>query len=308
VWNSPGNTRWRDFSVTFLDRPSAMNKILVPTDLSPTAETGLKLAVEIAKRCGATLSLVNFTKHPYYQTFSATGDITLKTDPQADLEAIEMLKVLKDRLDSYVAQYSSAEFPMEVAVVDNEFKQGIDEYLKAENIDLIVMGTSGEENAAEIFTGNHTEQAIRVSACPVLSVRDGFNIDQLSTMVIGVNIITDNRLADGLMTLKGLADCFDAHVHLVHVRDRSSDPTLILDEYFTKLGNIAGLKKFTVRILEADDPAEGLSHYAHEVGAGFLAIIKNTKEGIFRIFSNRLSNRLVKEEGGPVVTVNLQNR
>ena len=284
-----------------------MNKILVPTDLSATAEMGLKLAVEIAKRCGATISLVNFTKHPYYQTFSATGDITSKTDPGADFEAIEMLNVIKGRLDLYVTAYSSPEFAMEVAVVDNEFKNGIDEYLKAENIDLIVMGTSGEENAKEIFTGNHTEQAIRVSACPVLSVRDGFNFDHFKTIVVGVSVITDNKLADGLKTLKSLAKCFDSHIHLVHVRDGAADPTLLLDQYFTQMAQIAGLDKFTVRILEADETAEGLSNYAHQVNAGMIAIMKNSKEGIFRIFSNRLSSRLVKEEGGPVVTINLQN-
>jgi nucleotide-binding universal stress UspA family protein len=196
---------------------------------------------------------------------------------------------------------------MDVAIVDNEFKNGIDEYLKNEQIDLIVMGTSGEENAREIFTGNHTEQAIRVSACPVISVRDGFNADLFKDIVIGVMVITDNKLADGVGTLRALAECFDSRVHLVHVRDNATDPTLILDQYFSQIAQIAGLKNYTVRILEGEDKAEALSNYAHQVNAGVIAVIKNSKEGIFRIFSNKLSTRLVKEEGGPVVTVNLQN-
>jgi hypothetical protein len=93
------------------------------------------------------------------------------------------------------------------------------------------------------------------------------------------------------------------------VRDNSSDPTLVLDQYFSQIANIAGIRNFTIRVLEGGgDKAEALSNYAHEVNAGVIAVIKNTKEGIFRIFSNnRLSQRLVKEEGGPVVTVNLQN-
>jgi nucleotide-binding universal stress UspA family protein len=268
---------------------------------------GLKLAVEIAKRCGATISLVNFSQHPYGPTFSATGDVMTKVDPEEDFLAIEYLKNAKEKLDHMVGTYSSPEFNMEVAIVDNEFRNGIDEYLKNEQIDLIVMGTSGEENAKEIFTGNHTEQAIRVSACPVISVRDGFNADLFKTMVVGVMVITDNKLADGLKTLTAIADCFDSHVHLVHVRDNAGDPTLILDQYFTQIAQIAGLKNYTVRILEADDKAEGLSTYAHQINAGVIAVIKNSKEGIFRIFSNKLSTRMVKEEGGPVITVNLQN-
>lgn len=284
-----------------------MKKILVPTDLSTTAELGLKLAVEIAKRCGATISLVNFTKHPYGPTFSATGDVQAKTDPEEDFLGIEMLKGIHGRMEELVSQYQGPGFNMEIAVVDNKFKNGIDEYLKAESIDLIVMGTSGEENAKETFTGNHTEQAIRVSACPVLSVRDGFDATQFSNIVVGVDVITENKLADGLISLKSLAECFDAHLHLVHVRKNSSDPTLLLDEYFNKIAAIATLSNYTIRILEGDDAAEQLGNYAEAVNAGVIAVIKNSKEGIFRIFSNKFSKRIIHEEGRPVVTVNLHN-
>jgi nucleotide-binding universal stress UspA family protein len=284
-----------------------MKKILVPTDLTPTAELGLRLAVEIAARCGATISLVNFTKHPYGPTFSATGDLSKKVDPEEDFNAIEFLKAAKDKLDQLVAKYSDPKFSMEVAIVDSEFKNGIDEYLRNEQIDLIVMGTTGEESPREIFTGNHTEQAIRVSACPVISVRDGFDVMLFRTIVVGVMVITDNKLADGLRTLKSIAACFDSTIHLAHVRDKASDSTLLLDEYFRQIAQIAGLEKYSVSILEGDDLAETLSNYAQEVNAGVIAVIKNSKEGIFRIFSNKLSKRLLKEESGPVITVNLQN-
>ncbi len=62
----------------------------------------------------------------------------------------------------------------------------------ARDIDLVVMGTSGEENAAEAFTGNHTEQVIKISKCPVLSVRDGFQIKDFNKIVLAVNVIKDN--------------------------------------------------------------------------------------------------------------------
>jgi nucleotide-binding universal stress UspA family protein len=281
-----------------------MNKILVPTDLSSAAELGLQLASEIARKCGATVCLVNFTRHPYGTTFSGTGEV--RNDSEEDLFTMELLKARKAQMEELVARYSSSEFKMEIAIVDDKFKNGVDEYLQKENIDLIVMGTSGEESGIETLSGNHAEQAIRVSTCPVLSVRDGFKAEQFRTMVVAVTVISDNRMADGLARLKELADCFDSQVHLVHVRDNKSDPTLILHEYFTKMATIAGIKDFKVRILEGDDVTDALSQYAQEVGAGLIAVVKNKREGIFRIFSNnRLSHRLLKEESGPVVTVKL---
>jgi len=284
-----------------------MKKLLVPTDLSPIAEMGLKLAVEIAKRSGASVSLVNFTRHPFGRTFTAMGEVQSKVDEEGTLYALQLLQANKVKLEELVQKYSTPGVAMEFSIVDDELKDGLDEYLQHEKIDLIVMGTSGEESAQEVFTGNHTEQVIKISSCPVLSVRDGFAIEHFKNMVVAVNVIQDSQIAAGLNTLRHLADCFDAHVHLVHVRDSASDSPPILDGYFNRMAEAAGLRHYFVTLLEADDPAEAVIAFARDVKAGLIAVIKNSKDGIFRIFSNHFSDRLVKEVGRPVFTFNLQN-
>jgi nucleotide-binding universal stress UspA family protein len=284
-----------------------MKKLLVPTDLTPIAELGLKLAVQIAKRSEAVISLVNFTRHPIGRSFSAMGDIKLKDDEESTLYTLQLLQANKAKLENLVKKYSTAGVAMEYSIVDDEFKNGIDEYLQQEQIDMVVMGTSGEENATEVFTGNHTEQVIKISSCPVLSVRDGFIIENFVNMVVAVNVIEDGLIAPALHTLRDLAACFNAHVHLVHVRDSASDSAPVLDDYFIKMAQAAGLEHYFVSILEADDPAEAVIAFARDVRAGLIAVIKNSKDGIFRIFSNHFSDRLVKEVGRPVFTLNLQN-
>ena len=284
-----------------------MKRILVPTDLSETAELGLKLAVEIAKRCNASVSLVHFTRHPLGNTFSATGEVNLSADDEENAYTLELLNLKKARLDEIVRRYASEGVSIEFAVIDDKFKNGLDAYMSQKDVDLVVMGTSGEENAKEVFIGNHAEQVIKIAPCPVLSVRDGFNMKEFENVVVGVSVITDNQVAEGLAHVKKLADCFDAHIHLVHVRDRSKDSNLILDEYFTRMANIAELKKFSVTILDGDDPSELVCNYAEKVNAGLIAVLKNSKDGIFRMFGNRFTNRIIKEEGRPVFTLNLQN-
>ncbi len=286
-----------------------MNKILVPSDLSVIAERGLTLAVEIAQRSEAVISLVNFTQHSFGKTFSAMGDITSKVDPDENLYNLQLLQVNKAKLDALVAKYSEDGIEIEAAIVDEEFKDGMDEYLHRENIDLVIMGTSGEENATEAFTGNHTEQVIKISKCPVLSVRDGFRVEDFNNIVLAVNVIKDNpHINDALNTLADLAACFDAHIHLVHVRDKAADySTLNLESFFTEMAERAALKNYSVTIYDADDQALGVIEFARNVEAGLIAVIKNSSDGIFRIFSNHFSDRLVKEVGRPVFTFNLQN-
>jgi nucleotide-binding universal stress UspA family protein len=231
----------------------------------------------------------------------------LKVDEESTLYTLQLLQATKAKLEGLVKKYSTSGAVIEFSIVDDEFKDGIDDYLRGEQIDMIVMGTSGEENATEVFTGNHTEQVIKISSCPVLSVRDGFIIENFANMVVAVNVIEDGLIAPALHTLRDLAACFNAHVHLVHVRDSASDSAPVLDEYFVKMAQAAGLEHYFVSILEADDPAEAVIAFARDVRAGLIAVIKNSKDGIFRIFSNHFSDRLVKEVGRPVFTLNLQN-
>ncbi|MFZ6012919.1 MAG: universal stress protein [Bacteroidota bacterium] len=284
-----------------------MKLILVPTDLSDIAELGLKLAIEIAKRSKATIRLVNFMKHPLGKTFTATGDVSLKIDGEEQRFTLSLLHANKERLEELVHQYAHEGVTIEFAFVDDNFKSGIDEYLKAHDIDLVVMGTSGEENAREAFVGNHTEQTIKTSTCPVLSVRDGFEIEHFKTIVVGVEVITDNQVAGGLSFIQDLAACFESEIHLVHVRDNATDSNILLDEYFTQMAQIAQLRRFKVVILEAYDKMEGVIQYARNVRAGLVAVLRNHRGGIFRMLSGHLSDRMVKEEGRPVFTVNLRN-
>jgi nucleotide-binding universal stress UspA family protein len=283
-----------------------MEKILVPTDLTPIAEKGLELAVEIARRSGAIISLVNFVKHPFGKTFTATGDITLKSDPEEERYTLDLIRVNQSKLEELAAKYRSPEVEIEYGIIDDELKAGVDDYLNKELIDLVVMGTSGEERAEEVFIGNHTEQIIKISSCPVLSVRDGFHVEDLDRIVLAVSRIKNDFALVSLNTLRQLAECFNSHIFLVHVRDQS-DSTEELEAYFNQVAETAALTNYSVHIIDAADQAEGVIMFARENNAGMIAVIKTSKDGIFRIFSNTFSNRLVKEVGRPVFTFNLQN-
>ncbi len=283
-----------------------MEKILVPTDFTSIAENGLRLAVEIARRSGAIISLINFTKHPFGRTFSATGDVYKKNDVEDSVFMLELLKRNQRKLEELAEAYRSPEVEIEYGIIDDELKDGIDDYLNKELIDLVVMGTSGEATVEEQFTGNHTEQVIEVSSCPVLSVRDGFHVEDLARIVLAVNEIDDNQILIGLNTLRQLAECFGSHIDVLHVRKPASDER-DLRVYFEGMARTAALQNYSVTILDAAEPAEAVIEFARQNSAGLIAVIKNSKEGIFRIFSNHFSNRLVKEVGRPVFTFNLQN-
>ena len=280
-----------------------MKKILVPTDLSPTANLGLKLAVPIAHHTGAVIHLVNFTKHPITTTFTAMGDINTKVDDEEQRYILQLLQANRMKLHDLVDMYKD-QAKIEFEIVDDEFRDGMDDYLEKEKIDLIVLGTSGDENLKEIFTGNHTEQTIQISSCPVLSVRDGFSIQSFRNIVVAVSCIDDEKIRAGLNELYKLAVVFKSTVHLVHVVDPASDSPHDMNEHLSNLAVNAMLVPFTVNVLEGYDQVESVMLFSREIRAGLVAVIKQSPKRAFRIFSNHFSERIIKDEGRPVFTVN----
>lgn len=285
-----------------------MKRILVPTDLSPIADMGLKLAAEIARKTNASISMVHFHKHPLTQSFSAMGEVNAKVDDETTLYTIELLRTTKLKLEERVSEYERQGVSVSFSIEDDGLKHGIDEYVSREGIDLIVMGTSGEENGEEVFIGNRTEQVINVSSCPVISVRDGFRAQDFKTIVVAVNTMDKDQLAMALSSLKELTVSFEAHVHLVHACNPASEySSQELTSFFSQVAEDAELPRYSVTILESDDHAQGIIDFARNSNAGMVAVVKTAKDGIFRVFSSHFSNRLVKEVGRPVFTFNMQS-
>lgn len=278
-----------------------MKKILVPTDFTPIAELGLKLAVQIAKPVQATVSLVHFTKHPLTTSFTATGDVTKKIDGEEDLFAVQLLLSNQKKLTQLVDTYGK-DVKIDFSIVDDKFSDGMDGYVQNEQIDLVVMGTSGEENAKEIFTGNHTERAIKVSACPVLSVRDGFFISDFRNMVAAVMVMDEEKIQHGLRHLNTLAKVFQATVHLVHVVDQATDSKLDPGSFFSRLAATSLMVPYTISMLDGEDAPEAVMQFCERIRAGVMVVIKDSPGG-FHLFSRHFSDRVVKEEGRPVLTI-----
>lgn len=278
-----------------------MKKILVPTDFSPIAELGLKLAVEIARPAQATINLVHFTQHPLTTTFTAMGDANTKVDGEEDLFTVQLLLANQKKLAELVDTYEK-DAKIEFSMVDDKFTDGIDSYIQNEQIDLVVMGTSGEETPRELFTGNHTERAIKVSACPVLSVRDGFFISDFRNMVAAVMVMDEEKIQHGLRNMNALAKIFQSTVHLVHVVDRAADSKIDPGSFFSRLAASTLMVPYTISMLDGADAPEAVMQFCERIRAGVMVVIKDSPGG-FHLFSRHFSDRVVKEEGRPVLTI-----
>lgn len=143
-----------------------IEKILAPTDLSELSLVGLRAALEIAKESGCKVIVYHVLCLDEFVRFQL-----LHVKP---ILLEKLLKKHRQLLASFLEAHCSDLLPVEgleaVVEVGNP-DENIIEKVAQENVDLIVISTHGRTGLSHMLTGSVTENVVRKSSCPVLSIR-----------------------------------------------------------------------------------------------------------------------------------------
>lgn len=143
----------------------ALKNILVPTDFGEPAAAALEYGRDIARQYGASLHLL-FVADDITLRYALDSPPMFLPDMQREIEAdgrqrVERLLSLEDReqLRAQVVVFTS--MSTATTIVD---------YARAQQIDLIVMGTHGRGGVSRLLMGSVAERVVRTAPCPVLTV------------------------------------------------------------------------------------------------------------------------------------------
>jgi len=145
----------------------APKNILVATDFSDTSISALAYGRVLARAFGARLHILHVVEafsmdSAVFGTFAA---------PVVAVEA-ELESAAREALDKMVTDEDRRELSAVVAlrVLDTP-AHAIVQYSGEEQIDLIVVGTHGRTGLSHMLMGSVAEKVVRMSTCPVLTVR-----------------------------------------------------------------------------------------------------------------------------------------
>ena len=145
-------------------------RILVPLDGEPEAEAAIEPALELAKRFGGTLHLLEVT--PGYgstflatvsEAFGASGSVDAAEEREEIREAIA-----SSYLEGLGPRIEGADVVARIAHGDSA--STIADYAASEGIDLIVMATHSRSRVERLFLSSVTEDVIRRCHVPVLVI------------------------------------------------------------------------------------------------------------------------------------------
>jgi nucleotide-binding universal stress UspA family protein len=137
--------------------------ILVPTDFSPSSASALELAVDMATKFDAELTLVHVWElpvYPYMELILSPKEVTSSVEKAAADCLASELKAIQARLPRARSKLMMG-IPWR-KIVDT---------LKESEADLLVMGTHGRRGFEHVVMGSVAEKLVRLSPVPVLTVR-----------------------------------------------------------------------------------------------------------------------------------------
>lgn len=187
-----------------------IKRILFPTDFSACAECAYTHAAFLAKKHHAELHVLNVQVMPYFEGESPAdyGHRAVADELKVALEA-RMQTLYQNRQDAGFAL-------VPVLRTDTAADLAVLDYAEAKDIDLIVMGTHGRHGLEHFLMGSVAERVVRMATCPVLTVREAVVGHQQITRILAPVDFSDSTLPT-LLHAKELAECYGAHLDVLHV-------------------------------------------------------------------------------------------
>lgn len=190
-----------------------IRRVLFTTDFSHGAARAFPRAVAFALEHDADLHILNVTD---------TGEETEQTFP-----------ISRPTLNDWLGTSSRSGGPdlNTLTLIQNQVEgeappEEIKKYVEQQEIDLVVMGTHGRRGAKRMLLGSVTEEVMRKSPCPVLTVRT--DVEETSDQAVHrilapVDFSKASKIAVRHAT--ELARTYDAQLDLLHVVEQVVYPS-----------------------------------------------------------------------------------
>lgn len=164
-----------------------MKKILVPTDFSDNAWDAFTYAIRLYEDITAHFYLLN----TYHVGTSQMSNRMHQQRGTRIFRAIEEDAVNEmNKWQGFVNEnFDNDKHRFSYIARLGDLITNINQLVGKENIDLIVMGTTGATGAKEIFLGSNAANVIHeVSLCPVLTVPKNYEYKEMSRVVLATDL------------------------------------------------------------------------------------------------------------------------
>ena len=276
-----------------------MRKILIPTDFSKNAENAITYAIKLYKNEECEFFILNVFFVIGFATDNMLvpeiGEIAYKSAKKTSEEELKAtLKNLQKNNISRHHFFTISKF--------NSLLNSIDEVVDDKKIDIIIMGTQGATNAADIIFGSNTVMVMeKERSCPVLAIPSEVTYSKPKEIVFPTSYTTYYKKNE-LKHLIDIATINKAAIRILHIEKENKQEQseninkLLLDEYFDGI-------EHSFHILYNIEVETAIDCFVQSRESDMIAFINKKHGFIEAIFSRHLVQELGYKSKVPVLTM-----
>jgi len=269
-----------------------MKQILVAIDFSKTSLNALQFGIMIANKSGANLQMV-------WVDNTTSEEVVYEDAGQERTERVEMLKDLE-------AKYKKA---LNKGKLDYKIRKGkvyieVAQQAKAIGADLVISGTHGVSGFEEFWIGSNAYRIVTHAPCPVVTIRQGFQVREIKKMVLPIDSTQETR--QKLPVAAELADFFGSEIHILSlystplksVQKRVDNYAEQVKEYLKeqKIKYISELK-------ESDNITRSTLDYSESIDADLIIIMTEQETTTANLFLGPYAQQMINHSTIPVLSV-----
>lgn len=293
-----------------------LNTVLFATDFSTLANQALDYALELAQKHGAVLYMLHAVvlhaddPNDPAHLFPDAEEIRRRLEEIAERR---MATQLQDRATGEVEVVRAQRRGISTAPVILEYAGEID-------ADVIVMSTHGRRGLSAVLLGSVTEEVVRLSACPVLTIR-GRDGSTPSPRVEDVLVPVDfsEHSSRAVRYAGEVCRTYGARMHLIHVFEQPVYPEVYLGgvaslpsfasvegslrEALLEVGAQAGADVETTIHVRDGRAVRGILDAATELRPDLIVIATHGLSGMKHALLGSVTEKVVRGADCPVLTV-----
>jgi nucleotide-binding universal stress UspA family protein len=275
-----------------------MKKILVPIDFSKPSEYAARMAAKIAKKTGASITLIHLIELP-----SGTSDIGYRSRFSIP-ESMLYLRKTKEKVLEFKNSFFTEDITVAYFIKLNNPFDGIIKYADKIDADLILMGSKGHSKFEEIMIGSNTEKIVRSSKIPVIAVKRDSKKFGLKNLVFASNFKEENKKV--FTKFLNFANAFNSKIHLLRVNTPSQfERTFTTEQKMKNFIKEYNLPKYSLNIYNDTSIEKGIINFSREHKADLIALSTHGRSGISHLFSESVAKNLSKKALKPIFTVKI---
>lgn len=270
-----------------------MQTILVPTDLSSSANVATLYAIQIGNKLSADVILLHVVSA--IQPTSASIRHKVKN---LEKEVLELAGNDLEALTNKLAKHSKSAIGLKHKVVQGaSFNQVVKSESKKLDVGLIVMGTRGASGLKKYIVGSNTTSVIEVSSVPVLVVPEEAKFKSFRNVVYATDL---KHTEKELLSLIPFLEKFESIVHLIHVAP-SAKEALLREEHIDAIVERIGFKKVVVRVLVNKSVDVAIDHYVTTIKADLLTTFTHEHSFYDKLFNRSITRQAAFQSKIPLL-------